>query len=100
MEEPMTRTFKELEAIGVSQDALRFRHWRHARKLTLDDCAAMSGVHRETISRMERGYHRRRPFLRTRRALEHLMQTYRDEMRPRRVPVQRGRPKGFKVKHV
>lgn len=85
----MTFTAKELAANGVDPRAIKWRQWRRAHRLTLNDCTEITGVSADTIIRYETGRSWPRPVHVA--ALEALMTDWREDMRPAPRPDGRRR---------
>lgn len=91
----MTHTSKELLLAGVDQRAVEFRRWRRARGLRLWQMAALSGLEWSTLQRIETG---RLPLSeRSNAKLRRVVETFVEEMRPRRERKRIGRKPGVRV---
>lgn len=89
----MTWSSKELLLNGVDPRALEFRKWRRAHGLSIREMAALAGLARPTVQRIETG---KWPVSRkAAEKLERIMMTFTEEMRPVRAKDGRGQ---WKVK--
>ena len=90
----MTFSSKELAANGVDSQAVAWRSWRRAQRLTVVECALLTGVSDDAIKAYELGKTRypRASFVCT---LGRLMRDWHEGMRPVRLVGKRGRKPGY-----
>ena len=83
----MTYCTSELRAIGVAAECIEFRRWRRAHRLTLVDCALLTGVCADSIMNFELGRTRKS---RVAERILRLPSEWNESMRPKRVIGKRG----------